>query len=108
MRVVAEVILVAGACWFMLAGLGALRLRDPLARLHAATKATTLGLALIAAGAALQSSGPDAGKFLLAVVLVFLTAPVSAHLLGRATYTNPGGTKLNIKRVEPVEEPPEG
>lgn len=103
MRVVADVLLVVGAAWFLLAGLGALRLRDSLARLHASTKATTLGLALVAGGAALESAGPDAGKLLLAVVLVFLTAPVSAHLLGRATYTNPGDTKLNIERVEGVE-----
>ncbi|WP_125098351.1 monovalent cation/H(+) antiporter subunit G [Leucobacter chromiireducens] len=69
------------------AGIGLLRFPDVLSRLHAATKPQIFGLLLIIAAIALdQRSVPT----LLALVPVFvfqsLTAPVAAHMVGRAAY----------------------
>lgn len=71
----------------VVAGIGLLRFRDVLSRLHAATKPQIFGLLLIIAAIAL-----DQRSFvtLLALLPVFvfqsLTAPVAAHMVGRAAY----------------------
>ena len=103
MQVVAEVLMVAGALWFLLAALGVLRLGDALARVHAATKATTLGMVLVLAGAILHSPAADGTKLGLAIVLVVLTNPVGGHLLGRAVEANPGTADVRIDTRAPVE-----
>lgn len=93
MEVVAGTMMTVGAVLAVIAGLGLQRFPDVFARMHAATKPATLGMALIVGGAALLV--PDVGnkaKLLLAVALQFLTAPVGAHLVGRSAYR--AGTEL--------------
>lgn len=87
--VVGPVLLLAGAALFFFAGIGTVRFNNLYARMHAATKAPTLGLVLVATGVALQMSVGH-GKVLLAVVFVFLTAPCAAHMLGRISYQASG------------------
>lgn len=87
MTVVAYVLVMLGAGLMLLAAVGVLRLPDVFSRMHAGTKAASLGLACILAGAALLT--PDAiarVKLVVAIVFQFLTAPVAAHLIGRAAY----------------------
>lgn len=92
--VAAAALLVGGSVLTVLAGVGLQRFPDVFARIHAATKATTLGLVLIVAGAALSiGEGGDAAKLALVAVLQFVTAPVSAHMVGRASYR--AGTELS-------------
>jgi multicomponent Na+:H+ antiporter subunit G len=56
-------------------------------RVHAATKPATLGLVLIVIGASLQLADTgDSVKLFLVVVFQFVTAPIAAHLIGRAAY----------------------
>lgn len=87
--IVAGACALAGALLMFLAGIGVLRFRDLYSRMHAATKATTLGLGLIGISAAILI---DAGwpKVTLAVLLVFVTAPAAAHFVGRAAYRAEG------------------
>lgn len=108
MRNVADLLLVAGALWFLLAALGVARLGDSLARVHAATKATTLGMLLVVIGAVLHGPGGDDVKLLLAIALVVLTNPLAGHLLGRAVERNPGTAELRIDVRAPVEDVGEG
>lgn len=69
------------------AGIGLLRFRDPLTRLHAATKPQIFGLLLIIAAVALtQRSFLTFFALVPIFVLQSLTAPVSAHMVGRAAY----------------------
>lgn len=89
MRAAAEVLIVAGAVFVALAGIGVVRFRDLLARMHAATKAGTAGIVLVAIGAALVLDR-GASKVLLTAVLLFATAPAAAHLVGRAAYRDEG------------------
>ena len=69
------------------AGVGLLRFPDALSRLHAATKPQIFGLLLVITAIALEERSVAT---LLALVPVFvfqsLTAPVSAHMVGRAAY----------------------
>lgn len=81
---IGNILLVGGAAWILLASVGVLRFENAYERLHAATKAATLGLVLLLVGAAVQIGGMDAAKLALTGVFVFVTAPVGAHLIGRA------------------------
>lgn len=69
------------------AGIGLLRFPDALSRLHAATKPQIFGLLLIIAAIALDQRSFTT---LIALIPVFvfqsLTAPVAAHMVGRAAY----------------------
>lgn len=69
------------------AGLGLLRFPDVLARLHAATKPQILGLMAVCADIAINSL--SLGTLTMGVAIVFfqaLTAPISAHMVARASY----------------------
>ncbi|MEF8815352.1 MAG: monovalent cation/H(+) antiporter subunit G [Salinibacter sp.] len=86
-QVVGIFLMSTGTLFVFVAGLGVLRLPDVYMRLHASTKAGTLGVALNAAG--LVVFYPDLGIFTRASALVLfllLTAPVAAHMIGRASY----------------------
>lgn len=87
MTSVAAVLLLAGALLSVLAAVGLHRFDDVYARMHAATKPATLGLLLLLAGAALRMHDPaDIAKLALAGILQFVTAPIAAHVIGRAAY----------------------
>ena len=88
MEWVVAVLIVSGALFTLVAALGVLRLPDVLNRMHASTKAGTLGCGLILLALAVHSGG-EAGviaKSLAAIVFILLTAPVGAHMIGRAAY----------------------
>jgi len=80
-------LLVSGSLFSLVAALGMLRLPDTIMRMHAATKAGTLGagLILIAEAVFYHELGVTL-KVLTAIVFLLLTAPVAAHLIGRAAY----------------------
>ena len=81
-------LLVSGAALMGLAGLGLYRMPDLFTRMHAATKGASLGVGLMLIGAALGFGElAVATKALVTTAFIFLTAPVAAHLLGRAAYS---------------------
>jgi multicomponent Na+:H+ antiporter subunit G len=80
---------IAGAALVLLAGIGVLRFPDLYARMHAATKATTVGIGLISIAGAIAIDG-GAAKILLAAAIIFITAPSAAHFIGRAAYRAEG------------------
>lgn len=87
MDVVAAVLLVLGTSLSAVAGFGLLRFPDVLSRMHAATKPQVLGLLLALAGLAFAlQSWVVVPVLLVAWLMQLITAPVSAHLVGRATY----------------------
>lgn len=89
MAVLADVLVVAGAAFLALAGIGVVRFRDLFARMHAATKASTIAIVLIAAAAVLTLD-EGASTVVLAAILTFVTAPSAAHLVARAAYRDEG------------------
>ncbi|MDX2376272.1 monovalent cation/H(+) antiporter subunit G [Microbacterium sp. LRZ72] len=85
----ALVLVLVGALLCLIASIGLVRWRDVPVRLHAATKPQVLGLILIAVAVALSLRSWQVAAFLLPVVLFQLaTAPLSAHMIGRAAYRN--------------------
>lgn len=94
MEILASVLILSGGLLALIAALGLQRFRDVFARMHSATKPATFGLALILIGTALVMPGPGpVAKVLLVLILQFITAPIGAHLIGRATFR--AGTDLD-------------
>ena len=81
------VLLLLGAIFMLLAAIGLVRMPDVLIRLHSSTKSATLGVGLIMLGVALRFNDFAIGIRALAIVIfMFSTAPVAAHMIGRAAY----------------------
>ena len=82
-----SVLILAGAVFTFIGALGLVRLPDFYTRLHGPAKATTLGVGSLLVASALYFSTRGAGVSLhevLVTLFLFMTAPVSAHLLARA------------------------
>jgi len=80
-------LMLVGAFFMCVAAIGVARMPDLFMRLHASTKSATLGAGCLMLGAALHFSEFAIGVRALAVVIfLFATAPVAAHMLGRAAY----------------------
>jgi multicomponent Na+:H+ antiporter subunit G len=74
-----------GTLFSVLAAVGILRMPDLYNRVQVVTKASTLGTSCLVIAAALSFEGIEADvRLLLVVAFLFLTAPVSAHMIGRA------------------------
>jgi multicomponent Na+:H+ antiporter subunit G len=92
--VVSAVLMLTGVALAVLAALGLVRFPDVFSRMHAATKPSTLGLLLITVGAAVRvQDGGAATKLLLVAAFQFVTAPVAAHMIGRAAYRSGAGAQ---------------
>lgn len=79
--------LLLGSLFALAGAVGLYRLPDFFTRLHAPTKATTLGVGGIALGSMIYFSAGEGDLSLhelLLTLFLFLTAPVSAHLLAGA------------------------
>ena len=80
-------LILTGAVFTFTGSLGLVRLRDFYTRLHGPTKATTLGVGSLLIASAVYFSTRGGGVSLhevLVTVFLFITAPVSAHLLAKA------------------------
>ena len=71
----------------LLASIGLVRMPDTYLRISVTTKAATLGIGLILISAAFYFKEASVTTRVLAIILfIVLTAPVGAHLIGRASY----------------------
>ncbi len=85
--IVAGTFMIIGSLLSLAAGIGMLRFPDLLSRLHAATKPQVLGLFLLLAALGIElRSWAVVPILVMAWGLQLLTAPVSAHMVGRAGY----------------------
>ena len=84
-EMIAGVLALAAGVFAVIAAIGLLRFPDMLSRMHAASKVGTFagGLALMAVAVGVGSSG-SVVKAVIALLFLFLTAPIAAHLIGRA------------------------
>lgn len=106
--VISAALLLTGVALNLLGAVGLNRFDDVFARMHAATKATTLGMVFVLTGAALQMSHlGDAFKMMVVIVPQLITAPVGAHMIARAAYRS--GTELSDKTaIDELAEHPHG
>jgi multicomponent Na+:H+ antiporter subunit G len=76
-----------GSLFILLAAIGIVRMPDLYLRISVTTKAATLGIGMILAGAAFYFNDFSVTSRVLAIILfLVLTAPVGAHMIGRASY----------------------
>lgn len=80
-------VMVTASAFVLLAAIGLHRFDDVFSRIHAATKAVTFGVVLVAIGASFHVNDPaDVVKLALAGVFQLISAPVGSHILARAVY----------------------
>lgn len=83
----------AGTIFVFLAAVGMVRMPDTYLRISVTTKAATLGIGLLLIAGAIYSNDLAITAKVMAILLfILLTAPVSAHLIGRTSYF--GGIKM--------------
>jgi multicomponent K+:H+ antiporter subunit G len=97
LEILISAMLLVGSFFLLVGAIGLGRLPDSFMRLHGPTKSTTLGVGGMLVAAVL-SSIPDGVNLrdLLITVFLFITAPVSAFLIGQA------GLHLRVPSRAPV------
>ncbi len=86
-EIIVSLFILVGAFFTLVGSIGLFRLQDFLSRLHGPTKATTLGVGGLLWASLIYFGTQEAGisfHELLITIFLFITAPVSAHLLAKA------------------------
>ncbi len=97
---IGELLVLLGSTLILLAAVGVVRFGDPLARMHALSKASTLGVLLVLAGAAIKLADVnDITSVVLAGILHLLTSPPASNMVSRATYLA-GGMPLRHDTID--------
>ena len=81
------IFLVVSGVFGLVGSFGLVKLSDPMSRLHAPTKATTLGVGGVLIASMLHSiliEGHLSMHELLITLFLFLTAPITAHFIAKA------------------------
>ena len=86
-HVVVALLLVIGTTFTLIAAIGVLRMPDVYMRLQVSTKGATLGtgVLLLAVAVSFAEFGIVV-RALLIIAFIFLTTPISGHMLARAAY----------------------
>ena len=84
---IATLLVIVGAFFLLVGTVGLLRFPDVYNRLHATTKAATLGSASILLAGFFYWGPQEAGlTSLVGILFLFLTAPTGAHMISRAAH----------------------
>ncbi len=85
---VGAALIMAGATFTLIAGIGLNRFKDLFSRTHAAAKPQMLGLMFLCLGlVSIMRTWQWAAIAALVIAIQMVAAPVASHLLGRAAYT---------------------
>lgn len=86
-ELIADALMIGGASFLLFAAVGVLRMPDLFTRMQTATKASTLGISsILLATAFLLEDYAVAIRAILTISFFLVTAPVAAHMIGRAAY----------------------
>jgi len=85
LEIIGSLISLMGALFLLLAAIGLVRMPDTYNRMQTGTKATTLGSLLFFIGVGLAHPSWW-GKILILIVFIFITNPLSSHVLARALH----------------------
>ena len=86
-EIVVTFLIIVGSVFLLVGSAGLLKLRELMARLHAPTKATTLGIGTILMASSFNfilAEGRLSVHEILVLAFLFLTAPVTAHFVAKA------------------------
>ncbi len=88
-EIIGAILITIGAGFMLISALGVVRMPDLYLRMSASTKSGTLGVstALLATAIHFYDLGISS-RALATIVFILLTAPVAAHMMGRAAYFN--------------------
>lgn len=106
--IILVVLLVVGCLFTFLGAFSLVKLSTFLRRLHGPTKASTLGVGCILVGSIIFHTLYGTGlhpRELLITVFLFLTAPVSAHMMSRAALSLMDTRPIDPSRVPDPEAP---
>jgi multicomponent K+:H+ antiporter subunit G len=87
MEILVGLLLLVGAGFTLVGSIGLVRLPDFFMRLHGPSKATTLGVGAIVVASLLHvgmGEGTGGLRELAITLFLFITAPITAHLLSKA------------------------
>jgi multicomponent Na+:H+ antiporter subunit G len=86
---IAALLILVGSIMAVISAIGIIRFQDVYSRSHAATKSSTLAVSLTLSGVfiyLLVTESFFSVRLIMGIVFVFLTSPVSGHLIIRAAY----------------------
>lgn len=84
-EIVTGILAILAGGFALVAAVGVLRFPDVLTRMHASSKVASFAGAMALLAAAVDIGHVSAAtRAVLAILFIFLTAPIGAHLLGRA------------------------
>lgn len=90
------VFIILGSLMILISSIGLLRMPDLYMRMSATTKAATLGVGFVLLGTAINFWEVGVvSRLVIIITFLLLTAPIAAHMIGRAAYNN--GVPLWIK-----------
>jgi multicomponent Na+:H+ antiporter subunit G len=86
-EILSGVFLLLGSLFILLSAVGIIKMPDLYTRMSATTKASTLGIGLVLIGTSFFWGNIGiVVRSLAIIVFLLLTAPVAAHIIGRAAY----------------------
>jgi multicomponent K+:H+ antiporter subunit G len=87
MHTIIAILLLIGGFFSFTASFGLIRLPDTLTRIHAPTKTVTLGIGALLLAVLLHHwlEGMPIPRGFLLIIFLWLTAPVTGHLIARAS-----------------------
>ena len=85
METLGYTVIFMGVLAFLISAIGVLRMPDVFTRIHAGTKASTIGIFLVLIGASIIEPAWSF-KLLLLLIFIFLTNPLSSSVIARAKH----------------------
>ena len=90
-----------GMIAFLISAIGLVRMPDIYTRMHAGTKATTMGIILVVLGA-ICIEPTWAWKLILLAIFILLTNPLSSSVIARASHSD--GATLESDALKEVQK----
>jgi multicomponent Na+:H+ antiporter subunit G len=88
-EIISVLLILIGTTFMLISALGVVRMPDLYLRMSAATKSATLGIsAILLATAVYFNDLSVSSRAIATIIFILITAPVAAHMIGRAAYFN--------------------
>ena len=100
-EIIALTFVAIGVIFMLISSIGIVRLPDVYSRMHAAGKATTVGVSFVLLGAGVYFWEQHLfARMVLLIMLIFATSPISTSAMARAAYRTSATRRLHLKRDE--------
>lgn len=87
-EIIGIILLLIGTIFMFISALGVVRMPDLYLRMSASTKSATIGVGTVLLAAAIYFNDlAIASRSIAVIFFLLLTAPIAAHMIGRAAYS---------------------